>query len=408
MTHRVVEQKLPAAILANIRLLLAAGLITACASLSAAVPSESEPENTPAKQLELRINLLESNQGAYSLQLGEALTTLADYHASQHEFEQASKHYNRALHIERINQGIYSAQQKPILEKLVSSLQAQNKWPSAIKKQQYAHWLSNRQHPQDSLELLTDLHDLANWHIAAYVETDKRNHQHLIEAHKLYRQYIELNDSHHNNNHLRLIPILKGFMNTNYFLASSVEKQESGFNIKFSSQEQLVERQEKIAQYKMNSFRKGKLALERMIKIYSHNSEDDASSEIKTLIALGDWYQLYGKSQSAKVAYLKAYQKAATEPSNADALFAIPVALPVLDKGLYKNSAQHHSYSIARFDVASNGSAKNIEILETMPAKGKRLGSKTKRFLRSTRFRPVMKAGRVVAAKNVTQRYSFP
>jgi len=145
-----------------------------------------------------------------------------------------------------------------------------------------------------------------------------------------------------------------------------------------------------------------------MIKIYSHNSEDDASSEIKTLIALGDWYQLYGKSQSAKVAYLKAYHKAATEPSNADALFAIPVALPVLDKGLYKNSAQHHSYSIARFDVASNGSAKNIEILETMPAKGKRLGSKTKRFLRSTRFRPVMKAGRVVAAKNVTQRYSFP
>lgn len=375
-----------------------------------AVTKEADKSATKATTALLQqIDALESQQSAFSPHLGESIQQLAKHYFDQQDFAQAAENYNRALYIERINFGLYSAQQKPILIGLVASLEAQNKWPEAFAKQQYAHWLYNRREPNSPLDSVSELQALADWHIKAYLKTDKVNHLHLVEAQKLYLQYVKTYDKNDGANDKRLIPVFQGLLNATYYLANSYhETLDASTGIRFGDNKQALERQSQINQYYLRSYQEGRRAIQRIQEIYQNLDTMDPQTEIKLQLYKADWDQLFGKSHSAQRGYVRAFHQAEANEQDANALFAQPKMLPTIEQQVHQPEIKITGYGLAEFDVSHNGLAKNINIVETMPDKSKAISRMTKKFLRNARFRPAFNEGRPITAENVRQKYSFP
>lgn len=356
-----------------------------------------------------RIDALESQQSAFSPHLGESIQQLAKHYFDQQNFALAAENYNRALYIERINFGLYSSQQKPILVGLVASLEAQKKWSEAFTKQQYAHWLYNRREPSSQLDSASELRALADWHIKTYLKTNKVNHLHLVEAQKLYLQYVKTYDQNDGSNDKRLIPVFRGLLNTTYYLANSYhETLDAGTGIRFGDNKQALERQNQINQYYLRSYQEGRRAIQRIQDIYQNLDSLDPETDIKLELYKADWDQLFGKSHSAQRGYARAFRQAEANEQDANALFAQPKMLPTIEQQIHRPKVKIAGYGVAEFDVSHNGLAKNIKIIETMPDKNKPISRQTKKFLRNARFRPAFNEGRPITVENLKQKYSFP
>ncbi len=70
---------------------------------------------------------LESSEGVYSDKLAQELANLADVYQQQERHDLAIATFNRSLHLNRINEGLYSKTQLPILDKVIVSLKKQKK-----------------------------------------------------------------------------------------------------------------------------------------------------------------------------------------------------------------------------------------------------------------------------------------
>lgn len=79
-------------------------------------------------QLEQRLQELQSEEGIYSPALGELYSDLGALQIELSDYDAAAQQYNQALQIARINTGLYSEQQIPLLLSLIDSHQRREDW----------------------------------------------------------------------------------------------------------------------------------------------------------------------------------------------------------------------------------------------------------------------------------------
>lgn len=84
--------------------------------LATATPGPADPQPY-LNQLEV----LEQRDGPYADSIAEPLASLGRYHRQQGEYAEAVKLYRRAMHIVRVNDGLYSDRQIPLLRELLVS-----------------------------------------------------------------------------------------------------------------------------------------------------------------------------------------------------------------------------------------------------------------------------------------------
>lgn len=104
--------------------------------------AESEPAMDPEEAARLQrlvaeraereqaLEDLRSDAGIYSPVLMEAYSDLGALYSELEDFDSASRVYNDALQIARINTGLYSEQQLPLLEALIDIQQQRRDWPA--------------------------------------------------------------------------------------------------------------------------------------------------------------------------------------------------------------------------------------------------------------------------------------
>jgi len=112
-------------------------------------------EEEIAQELSLRrraIDELQGSQGIYAPELQEAYGDLASLFEEMDDFESAIAVYSDALQISRINTGLYSDQQLPIIQSLIESNSQLRNWEAADDLQELRYHISTR---------LYDLADLA-------------------------------------------------------------------------------------------------------------------------------------------------------------------------------------------------------------------------------------------------------
>lgn len=379
------------------------------------------------------ISRLEAEQGPWSRGLAEQLSGLGQSYQTRGYHRDAIEIFRRAVHVSRINNGLYALNQVPIIEHMLESLKARGRWDEVHKRHQYLYWLHQRNYGADDPRMLPVIDKLGKWYINDYaLNPQRRMMNQLVDAYDLFEQAINIITGTYGEQDLRMIEPLRGLVMSNWFFAnytgenytSEMEKaqltRDLGMNdVRFPE----PERSNRITQYLRNNYADGKQAIETMVQIYSSSSDSPPGAAAKAKVELADWEQLFSHRHSAEDLYREAWRELSANEATRDEakkLFGQPVALP--DLGLVESelegpadlrraneiaAGEPVSVVLASYDVNRFGEAVNIDILDSSPAEDKAHRKQVRQTLENTRFRPRLVNGEPANTDGMTQKFVF-
>src|SRR5690606_19475068 len=353
---------------------------------------------------------LETEFGAWGNGLSEQLSGLGQSYQRRGLHRQAIEIFDRAVHISRVNNGLYDLSQVPIIESMLESLKARGRWEEVHERHQYLFWLHERNFGANDPRMLPIIDRLGKWYINDYaLNPQRRIMDQLVDAHNLFQQAINIISGSFGESDLRLIEPLRGLVMSNWYfanyqgegLASPLERERLTRELGVDQVAFLQEpASNQLSQYLRNNYGGGKQAIEKMVAIYSESPDAPPGAAARAKVELADWEQLFKRRNTAAALYREAWMELAANQSTSsqvDKLFARPVALPdlgfveaevsstpVADSG----AAEPMNYVLVSFDVNRFGDVQNIEILEAVPENSADQQARIRETLQSTRFRP--------------------
>lgn len=139
-------------------------------------------------QYAVLVEELESEFGPFDSRLSEPLLSTGDMLAESGDYHGAINYIERALHVLRINQGLYSEPQIAIVERLVEYNVALEDWAAVDENFRYLEFLYNRLYDEGGMKWDYGIAQVADWHVIAI------NHnlgddleEHLRQANKLFK-----------------------------------------------------------------------------------------------------------------------------------------------------------------------------------------------------------------------------
>jgi len=387
----------------------------AAARADAATPSAAgnEKEKPPApgadRYLEA-VRSIEDEGGAYSPELSQHLFGLGIAYQKAGRHGEAVDTLNRAAHVTRVNEGLYSASDLPILERLIESYAALGDWEQVEKGYNQFYRIHYRNYGERDPRLLPALQKLSSWHMRAYLDaTGGEPLNHLLTARNLYDSSVAIMQANYASTDGRIADALRQRALVDYYLASYVPAPEEGFGLNAASTAQVTAQA-----YMANSFNAGRDALERVVELRKQSGAGSELASSEALAELADWHQLFNRRQAA----IRLYQDAWTFGSQAGeaaplilrSVFGKPLALPVLPDDLQApapDAPAQSAYIKVRFSVDETGRAENMEVVESSPPAADKYVSRLRKRLLSTAFRPRFEGGQPVATPNVGFVYSY-
>ena len=417
-----------------------------------AEPPASLPP-TPEQQRYLEaVQTLEAQGGAYDPALSEQLLGLGAAYQASGRHAEAAEALSRAAHITRVNEGLYSTSDLPILERLIESYSALGEWDGVGTSYQQMFQIHRRNYGESDERMLPALQRLSAWHLSAYlgdIGEDPINH--LEAARNLYTSSLGILEAKPPGSDPRLTEALREKAIVDYYLASYVPS--GGGGVSFSAGP--ASAQQAGPAYALLGFTSGREALEKVVALRQQDPAASALARGQAAAELGDWHQLFNRRQTAVDLYKEAWTQAAADSSNAavNQIFGHPIALPVLPQGLATLADANLGAGSAQgiitvmFAVNERGLVEDIRIVGQEPpvtppappaeppvsqetaasAQGSKPGTQAvaptetpeqkaaaqqadslKKRLRATRFRPRFDAGLPVATPDITYSYRYP
>lgn len=361
------------------------------------------------------IEQIESDHGVYSAELSEHLLSLAQNYSTQGDHEDAVEVLNRAVHVQRINGGLYSLSQAPILEQIIEGHMALGQWDEATKRHRHLYWLHERNYGRDDPRILPMLEKVSSWHLNAYSLTNTNGASHLMNAYQMLQKSVDIISKNFGSRDERLVQPLQSLAVSNYYLATLRSEQARSTNELRSSRDSDLEaeRVARLNHYVLNSFYNGKAAINRIVSIYEADEQADPIKLIESKVQLGDWYMLWDRPSAAMDNYQEAFAAMSDDQQlvqTRDEVFGQAVALP--DMPMLQAKAHDpnnpHDYVLVQFDVSARGTARNIKILESKPADSVGNRATVRRNLKKAKFRPKIVDGQAVVTEGIVHRYVMP
>lgn len=419
----------------------------------AALGAPAVPVDDPAiRRYEDRVVWLEQRGGAYDADLAETLVGLGLARMAQHDYLGAEAALQRALHTTRVNYGLYSAEQVPILERLVEINTRTRDYRELNHNYHLLFWLSKRIYGGDDPRLLPEIDRMGRWHLAAYsAEADGAPMSHLFAADELYERAVEIIEKNFGPNDPRMINALYGVVVTKYQMAAQVSRIQFDRDILMADSDTLDDRSRRVysdASYRerlmIECFSAGKETMDRIASIHEGNDTLPPESHALALVHLGDWNVLFNKWNSAHEAYSEAYALLSEDGrprEEIDELFEQPRSLPAIGLpeeqlraflsggeappeddpavrtaiddwnpqdtlAFTEGDLEPAPYVVLAFDVSRSGKPMNISVVEAT-TEDQSLMRKAKKSIAARRFRPRIQDGEVVDASGVKIRMVF-
>jgi len=108
--------------------------------------------------------------GTLDARLIEPLEQLADKLIQLNQFEEAHSLLDRAMQITRVDAGLYTEAQRPLLQKKIANFVSQGDWESARENMEHLLWLYSNKSMRLNRTLIDDLLDLSRMHTRALAE----------------------------------------------------------------------------------------------------------------------------------------------------------------------------------------------------------------------------------------------
>lgn len=374
-------------------------------------------------QYEKRIEELESEFGLYGEGISQQLMSLGLLYQQNNQHIEAIDTLKRSLHLSKVNLGLYNAEQFKILNSLITSYRAQQKWANVNNSYEYMMWLALQSYGKFHPETLNVVAAVTQWHFHAYRMRQGQSYiDHLIVAHGLLTYAVEIVENLRSEHSLALIPPLQGIVLANYLFAthsndSWKKKKEEKQPMSGGQHVGQLGRLDEGEKFIDRSYRNGRRALERIVSIYAQHDNTSSYQLANAKLDLGDWLLLFNKRHSAFANYKAAYQvvkeSGLAGQEEFVSLFEKPVALP--KAGFLKRNIemttqiadveQNKQYIIASLDITALGRSKNIEVIEDNFEESSKMSNRVVRSLRKTVFRPKLVDG--VPTRTMAQKVGF-
>jgi len=147
---------------------------------------------TPHQSLQQTIAALESSGDFWHPQIAESTASLGMLLQQEGRHQEALEALERAAQIHRVNHGIFSLEQTPLLVLQVNSLLVLDQWEKADQLMREHFYIHVRTAPPSSPELVRALDTYASWHLRAYMENRVQQPvTRLVDAYQLHRLIIK-------------------------------------------------------------------------------------------------------------------------------------------------------------------------------------------------------------------------
>lgn len=150
------------------------GLLLGCGCLIGSVAAQDAPETGLSEAAALErsqevgarqqaLEDLQSEFGIYSPVLVEAYSDFGAYYAEQGDYVSSAELYNSALQIARISNGLFSAEQLPVLAQLIESNRNLGNWLEVDKFEHLRYHISSRLYKMDDEHFLLAATAYGDW-----------------------------------------------------------------------------------------------------------------------------------------------------------------------------------------------------------------------------------------------------
>ena len=366
---------------------------------------------------------LEIKGGAWSVQIAEELAELGSVLQAQGKFEESIDVFDRAVHINRVNNGLFSPNQVPLVKKVIDAHVALGQWSEADDRQQYAFYVQTRAYSIGDPRMIDVFDNLAQWNIATFYRgIDEDPSPRLLQTYMLYRAASESIAAHFGTQDPRYLPLLHKVAGAadlmgRYTLEGTSIGTRVNPDLRMTSQ------------FVGNSMRpqgradSGIEALEAIIAYYDDpklpNTDANLVERARALAELGDWYLLRERRQAAMRTYEEAFEQLASVENSAELLsqvFGEIVFLPTFSEfdeqrkqasGVGPDSGARMGYVDLAFDVNQYGRLSNFEVLSLQPEEMTRADIQVISSIRSTLVRPKIDQDGAVSSELERYRFNF-
>ena len=359
--------------------------------------------------LERYISAIERAHHRYHPDLVEPLTLLGDAQSGQQRLDRALETYNRALHIRRVNDGLFAPEQVAVVYRQADALQSMGNVEEAGNREEYAYSVLLKAYGPSSEEILPGTYRLADWYRESF---------NIFAARSMYQRALHVYEANEQQSSLSALPALKGLVLTYRqerfppYYVSDNQLSLSNAPLPMSSRQTIF-----TDQITVNNFPAAERALQHIVRIRRDNPQSSPIEVFEAILDLADWHLLWEHFKKAHTLYEFVYAEFDKLDSvDAGEYFAQPMLLhmplpadPKPPRGTSQGPAAERAsipgFIEAAFRVSTNGGAQNIEIVAADPEG--LMDFRTRRSLRSSRYRPAMANGKAIPYENQTWRHEF-
>lgn len=358
---------------------------------------------------ERQIAEFESQQGPYANTLAEPLLGLGRILASRGDYEQAAGLYRRALHIQRLNDGLYSELQAPIVRALLDAVRDMGDLNELDHRYDYFFRLyGSGRPPYTEIRKRAALEYLRWQREALRLKIDTQGSKRLLKVYRLNETLLESREIDGFDSGEELWQLTMGQIRNLYLIQSRVAPL-----VVISSNGSLLQAmspqdgdidfdQRQLQTIQRNALARGTAILEQFISM-------ESQGQARGMLELADWHQWNGSYRVASKYYTNVLKLLVDsgEEELLKAWFGEPVELP--DNGAFWQPGEiekgnRRVFATATYDVSSRGRAKNISVT-TQREEDKNRAIKFRRELGKTRFRPRYHNGEAVSGSTLQRKY---
>jgi tetratricopeptide (TPR) repeat protein len=357
---------------------------------------------------------LESRHGAYAPGLSEQLLGLGAVYQEQGLFEEAIKIYKRAVHVSRINNGLHSAEQIPILQRMISSLVSKGDYEKADERQYYLYRIQRRLYDSNAPEMSQAMMERANWERQAYyLSVGEAAFPRLLTMWELYRRVLSNIAAVEGSYSLQLLQPLSGLLETQYLIARYNGEAPGGIQFGTSTPESSAA-ENRFTMVRLSNYKQGQAVIAAKREVYLFNESEDSPLAAEALLELGDWRQYHGKREAAAEAYQQAWDELAVLENGEQLLarhFGQPRMLPTAE-GSHPDldpPANIKGYAEVSYSVDDRGRVIDLDLVSNQPVETYPSAEPTRllRRIKAKKYRPRFENREAVTTENLVKRYAY-
>ena len=388
-----------------------------------------DPETDPAfaqrsdsiRQYGSIVSGIELDGGAWDGGLVEELASLGRLQQQQGNHAAAIETLDRAIHVNRINSGLYTLEQVPVVEQLIQSHMALGDWEQADVYNNYLFHVQQKAYGVDDPRLIPVLDRLATWNIQAF----KIGYGDLLgirlrQSQIMFNAAARMVGMHFGKADERYVNYQRNIASSAYLVARNPDlMMEIGSPEYRNMQQMLAEKLNEQRRVQPPGFRTGERALLE-IAMYYEEQGDDPYALVEAITHLADWYLMFERRRGFLENYKIAWdllQELENNEELTERLFGNVAPLPSFASSIqtpdafYRNEdgseALNFDYADLTFDVTANGLVRNVKSISEETEENQAQLSKLRITVRSMRFRPLLIDGEPQLSKENHFRYRY-